>query len=502
MTGTREPVRQGAPERPRPAAESEPGNDRPANLAAAALGNGGGRASATAQTPPVRPRRLIALQRAVGNQVILRWLRSSGHHVVTRPVLQRQQPPAQPPAGNPFAGKGWSDLLPKAHGRGGNVIASVKHETGKPPALIYVSDTGIVKDPAAGAPSATDPALTQQYEAAVSAVIAGIVAGRAAIPARDIGRDPNHTWPATHSGNYYDPTNPGWKPKDDPKIKDDDWPGELKKRKASGDLEGAAYQQWVDKAVPTGVDLKIAEQKRKWDIFKNTIPLEGNVGTITTFDRTLSVGVGFSSSAGQTQSVIGRTFDALPDVKAVALAAGLIADAAGGMRVVDTDRKWILDGQDAAAYAQTNEALLSLLVNVSQGRQPGTSGKPLTAAEQESQRQVWLDAQWQTFLNNALAGIPSTILNWPLDSAVLATHSRHGTPAYFPWSFWQAHPNSNLKAMMGAMYDQLKANNAMSWFLNICDGKYRAMALQVQQEKEEAAAKAKSQTGSPQGGSQ
>ena len=493
MSGTRLPSRRSLPARPGPAVERAPA----AGQAGDTPGSGTALPALSAPTLSRPPRRIVALQRLLGNRAVQRLLRPAGPVTASRRVVQRQPPPGQPPAANPFAGKGWLELLPKAHGQGGSRITSLKHEQNKAPVLVY-GDRGIVTDPAAGTPSATDPAaaqLRQQHEAAVASAIAGIVAARAAIPARDIDRDPLHNWPATHSGNYYDPVNPGWKPKDDPNIKDADWPAELKKRKAAGDPEGAAYQQWVDTAVPTGVDVKNPDDKKKWDIFKATIPLEGRIGTITTFDKTLSVGVGFSSSAGQTQSVLGRTFDQLPDVKAVALAAGLVADAGGNMKVVDTDRKWVLDGQDAAAYVQTNEALLSLIINVSQGRQPGTSGKPLTAAEQQQQRQAWLDAQWQTFLANALAGIPPAILGWPLDSAVLATHSRHGAPAYFTWSFWTAHPATDLKAMVGAIYDQLQANNAMSWFFNICDGKYASIASQVKQEKEAAAGNAGAQPG-------
>lgn len=84
---------------------------------------------------------------------------------------------------------------------------------------------------------------------------------------------------------------------------------------------------------------------------------------------------------------------------------------------------------------------------------------------------------------------------------MLATHSRRGAPAYFTWGFWTAHSATDLKAMVGAIYDQLQANNAMSWFFNICDGKYASIAGQVKQEKEAAAGNAGAQAGSSRGGS-
>jgi hypothetical protein len=87
------------------------------------------------------------------------------------------------------------------------------------------------------------------------------------------------------------------------------------------------------------------------------------------------------------------------------------------------------------------------------------------------------------FLVNALAGIPAAVLAWPLDSVVLATHSRHGAPAYFPWQFWIDHPSSDLKSMIAAMYDKLKSLDQMAWYDAICGGKYQSIAATVRTEK-------------------
>ena len=124
------------------------------------------------------------------------------------------------------------------------------------------------------------------------------------------------------------------------------------------------------------------------------------------------------------------------------------------MNVVDTEKKWILDSQDAPAYLQTNVSLLSLLVNVRQGIQPDASG---TGApdEQGKQRQALLDTEWTQFLKGTLSGVPSSIQSWPLDSAVLAVHAKHAQPGIFPYSFWTGGKGPALQTMVGAIYDKV-----------------------------------------------
>ena len=256
--------------------------------------------------------------------------------------------------------------------------------TGQAPTLQYAAEKDMAVLPAAVAPrggasstpEADAEAVARQAElaAAQDAAVAGIVAARARIPARRMGPSPNN--------------NAGWdyNPDKDP--------------------DAAGYRSWVQTALPKGVKATDWE----WQVFKKIQPLEGQTGRFTTYDRTLSVGAGFSTAGGQTQAIIGKTFDLLPEVKALAYAAGLIVSASGGMAVVNTDKKWILRDQDADAYIQVQTQLLSLLVDVSQGALPTGTGPP---DEQAIQRQTFLDVQWQQFLAGTLAGVTPRVRAGP-----------------------------------------------------------------------------------------
>ncbi len=397
------------------------------------------------RTEPAAAGVMLGLQRAAGNAAVSR-------------MLSRQEnfTPAHPPTSTPaapaladYAKLTWEQLLPSARGAGGKQIASVDLHTksgswkgnsgiGQDPTLQYVADKEIRMDPAAVAPKggasstpdadAEAVAQAAALAAAQDAAVAGIVAARGRIPARRMGRSPNN--------------NAGWdyNPDKDP--------------------DAAGYRSWVQTALPKGVKATDWE----WQVFKKIQPLEGQTGRFTTYDRTLSVGAGFSTAGGQTQAIIGKTFDALPEVKALAFAAGLIVSASGGMAVVDTDRKWILRDQDADAYIQVQPQLLSLLVDVSQGEVPTGTGAP---DEKAIQRQTFLDVQWQQFLAVTLAGVTPRVRGWPLDSAVLAAHAKHAQPADFPYGFWEAHPSSDLATMVAAIY--AKAPQGAAY---ICTGPY------------------------------
>lgn len=386
--------------------------------------------SPAAQTEPAAGAGgVLGLQRAAGNAAVSRMLARQGN-----------SSPAQPPTSTPatatpadLAKLTWEQLLPTAAGKGGKQIATVDlhtkdgkftgRGTGQAPTLQYGPAQDMAGAPAlaaprggaSGTPEADAEAYARQAElaAAQDAEVGRIVAARAGIHARTMGPSPNN--------------NAGWdyNPDKDP--------------------DAAGYRAWVQKALPTGVKATDWE----WQVFKKIQPLEGQTGRFTTYDRTLSVGAGFSTAGGQTQAIIGKTFDALPEVKAVAHAAGLVVSASGGMAVVDTDRKWILRDADADAYVQTQTQLLSLLVNVSQGDVPTASGAP---DEQALQRQTFLDVQWKQFLGGTLAGVTSRVRGWPLESAVLAAHAKHAQPADFPYSFWETHQSSDLATMVKAIY--------------------------------------------------
>jgi Domain of unknown function (DUF4157) len=349
----------------------------------------------------------------------------------------------------------WQQLLPRAHGNKGTRITAIdlhtpgnridKWGTGKDPTLNYASDNDIHTDPASAAPQggvggspeadALTQAQTSDLSAAQDAAISQIITARAKIPDRPMGRSRNN-----NAGYDYNPDT-------DPAARE--------------------YSQWTKSALPTGVK----DSDWDWQVFKKIQGLEGQEGRFTTFDKTLSVGPGYSTSGGQTQHVIGRTFNLLPEVKSVAFDAGLTLDASGAMTVVDTDKRWILESQDAAAYIQTEVSLLSLLVNVSQGTQPVRvrAGDSLAVApeEQKEQRQALLDTEWRQFLDGTLANMTSLVQGWPMDSAVLAIHAKHAQPGNFPFTFWNTHDDPGLATMVAAIYG--KVGESAKY---ICTGKY------------------------------
>lgn len=373
---------------------------------------------------------MVGLQRVAGNAAVGRML--ARQEIATPAAPATSRPPTINPAD--YAKMTWEQLLPTAHGDRGAQIASVDLHTptggwsktwgtGQDPTLKYAAEKDIQVDPAAAAPPPTggmsttpqsnaDAAAETAFATARDAAVASIVAARGKIPAREMHRSLNN--------------NAGWdyNPDKDPAA--------------------AGYKTWEQTALPTGVNAS----DWSWQVFKKIQGLEGQTGRVTTYDTTLSVGAGFSSSGGQTQAVVGKTFDALPEVKAVAYAAGLIVLASGGMVVVDTDKKWILRGHDADIYIQTQTQLLSLLVDVSQGAIPTGPGGP----DEAKQRQTWLDVQWKQFMGGTLAGVTPRVQGWPLDSGVLAAHAKHAQPADFPYRFWEDNPSPDLATMVAAIH--------------------------------------------------
>jgi hypothetical protein len=396
--------------------------------------------------------------------------------------------------------KTWEDLLPHVHSADATKkrdpdVVSVVHEKEKAPTLKYNEGKYKVEAmPGEPAPMTREKDAEEDYRDAGSAgrgwawaaakeedrkkreelaakrykAVTDIIAARNAIPARDITRSP---FSKDKVGNFYDPSIAAGK----------------------GDKEAADYNAWMGGAKPTSkFDEKNADDKKKWEIFKKLFILEGRIGTITTSDKTLTIGVGFSSAGTQVEQVIAKLFTALPEVKKVAFAAGLTMKGNDTLVVVDTDKSWILEGFAAAAYVQTNTALLSLFINASQGTQPDIAGKKPDAKAVESQRQAMVNAQWEVYLSHAVAGIPGEILGWPLDSVALAVHSRHAIQNTFPWSFWQAHNDTDLRKMVRAIYHQLRDNNQLGWLFPICNGETYTPHAKAVKEEEEAKGAAKS----------
>jgi hypothetical protein len=388
-------------------------------------------------------------------------LNSAGNiGMVQRDPLASVNPPDvpasfPPPPGTPqdYSKMAWPDLLPHAHrAKDGNVAKIDLHTpdnkidtwgTGQAPTLNYVADKDIVKDHATAEPQneggmstaagsdTAEIARQAAFTTAQDTCLSQIRAARAKIPNRPMA-------PSINNNAGYD-----YNPDKDPAAAD--------------------YNTWAKSALPTGV----AATDWNWQVFQKIKPLEGQEGRFTTFDKTLSVGPGNSTSGGQTQQVLGKTFKLLPEVKSVAFDAGLTVDPSGAMSVVDTDKKWILDGQDAAAYLQVELALLSLLVNVSQGTQPVDASGTVAPGEQTKQRQGLLDAEFQQFVNVTLNGADA-VKGWPLDSAVLAVHAKHAQPGNFPYGFWSSR-GSDLSSMVAAIY--AKVGDSAKY---ICTGPYVA----------------------------
>ena len=334
--------------------------------------------------------------------------------------------------------------------KGKSSLTAVDNTPNKDPELIYAPHDQVDLSSIGKEPIEDD---------AKDKIISNIVAARNAIPKREISRNPYGNNPV---GNFHDPS----RAKDDPIAQ--------------------KYNKWLGGSIPTdNFDPAKVEDQKKWQIFQKTILLEGQIGTITTFDGTLTIGMGFSSAGKNAEKVMGKTLSALPEVKNLAFQAGLLVKqnkTVDSFMVVDTNNKWILEGTDASNYVQTNKELLSLIINVTQGNQTQQPGQPLDDDERIKQRQAMLNAQWNTFLDGALRGIPAEILQWSIDSVVLAVHARHATESTFPWAFWMEHNNTDIKAMVSSIYQRLKETKQMYWLVNICGGMYKHYADQVEAE--------------------
>jgi hypothetical protein len=223
------------------------------------------------------------------------------------------------------------------------------------------------------------------------------------------------------------------------------------------------YNTWIAAALPTGV----SKGDWNWKVFKAIQGLEGQAGRLTTFDKTLTIGAGFSSAGGGAQRILGRTISVLPEIGQAAFEAGLAVDAKGTISVVDTSRKWILDGDDAAAYVQTSPEPLSFIVDINQGTQPVGQG-PVGDDERDKQRQTFLDAEWNEFMNGTMKGITPLVRGWAFDSAVLAVHAKHAAPGIFEYTFWDQHHNPDLATMVTAIF----AAAGEPWGKSICIQQY------------------------------
>jgi hypothetical protein len=408
-----------------------------------------------AATPFAIAKQTMSIVDSRGTMTITKGAASASWTPAARSADQKSAPDVghaveseTPAAGGEIAAAGtWLKVVPmlraKNHDKGNlrdEHIATVDNKPGEAPTVSYNPKTS--------------EQVGGQGADAVDAVIQAIIAARRSIPARSVARDK----PNGNVGNYYNP--------------DTDTTG-----------VAADYKAWRSSRRPhakfTAGDPK---DEAKWQIFTQLWHLEGDPGLVTTFDNTLSIGVGFSTAGLQPERILSYAFAKLPDLEHVAFAAGLAVNGTS-MTVVDTQNKILVSGFAAAAYVQTVPELISFISNITIGVQTDAQGHAPDADAANQQRQTMLDAQWVAFLGSSVRGIPDEILKWELPSVTLAVHARHAlTDATFPWSVFVA-SGPGVENLLRTIHKIVKKPTT---FLNIANVEYRAPAMKILDEGKRA----------------
>ena len=377
---------------------------------------------------------------------------ASGLAPASSAALASNPVPASNTAPAPASGGGgaWDALLPRLQAKNhasnprDDKVAAAHNDKGKAPTVTYNA-----------AASETIPGAGD--DAAIAAAVQAVTTARGAIPARPIGPDA-----LNKKGNTYNP---------------------------DVDKSGAAdpYEAWRKAARPS-VQFVPGDpaDERKWQVFTRLWSMEGNPGLVTTFDNTLSIGVGFSSAGGQAERVLGYALDRLPEVKAAAFAAGLEVQG-GNMVVVETNKKVILSGLAAAAYVQTVPELLSFISNICLGVQTAADGSAPQPDGADKQRQTMLDAQWVTINAVAMKDLPGDILFWDLPSVTLVIHARHAILGTFPYDVFRAN-GQGAENVVRSIYNQLRKNNMLVWFHPIVNGEFDALGKRIEADEKARAA--------------
>jgi hypothetical protein len=188
-------------------------------------------------------------------------------------------------------------------------------------------------------------------------------------------------------------------------------------------LATSRYQEWLKKARPTGAS------DRQWAVFQQIMEWEGGPADIMTYDAAnVTWGAGFAGLGAREKfkagpEMLNTLFEKNPEVRAIFWRAGF-SFLDRKLVVVDVDRGWKLRGLDAELYVRSNETLLSLMINVSQGefltdgKTPTDQGQP---KPDDSMRQAVLDAQFQTFLKFTYRETDTG----DADVVALKAHARH-----------------------------------------------------------------------------
>jgi len=169
----------------------------------------------------------------------------------------------------------------------------------------------------------------------------------------------------------------------------------------------------------------------RWRVLRRMEDWEGSPAAVQTWDQAnVTYGVGFAASGGQFEQLMNNAFKRSSDITSAFAAAGL-AMVGGEVVVVDPVKRWKLHGPDALLYLRSNTALLSLMKNVAEDvLPPGITAAP----DRPDPRQAILDANFETFLHNAMAGIPVAELGKDVELAALKVHAIHGEPGHFSWN--------------------------------------------------------------------
>ena len=196
------------------------------------------------------------------------------------------------------------------------------------------------------------------------------------------------------------------------------------------DARTKAYRTWLDATDTRPVLAKSADDIR-WRAFRKLFDAEGDPSKIMTYDATnITWGVGFSGAGkpgvGATEQMMARLFNqskisrdafwrAGITVVGTELIAVRINNAAAG-------RAEKLHGTLAENFVREQQDLLSLMTNITIGiHQAGQKDPDQTVRQQN------LDAQFETFINNTLAGSDGIIDKMSNDAyaAAVAAHSVH-----------------------------------------------------------------------------
>lgn len=188
------------------------------------------------------------------------------------------------------------------------------------------------------------------------------------------------------------------------------------------------YKAWID-APDTRPALARGANDIRWRVFKKLFEAEGYPWAVMTYDYTnITWGVGFSGAGGvgMTEQMMARLFNQSAASRDAFWRAGIsvVGTELVAVKILDAnaDKAEKLRGTAAENYVREHKELLSLMTNVTLGFDRPGQQNPNEVVRQEN-----LNAQFETFLNNTLAGSEGIIdgMANDLTAAAVAAHSVH-----------------------------------------------------------------------------